>query len=33
VIVPLLALATAVAGAIAPLARLRKLDPAVLLRG
>jgi predicted permease len=33
VIVPLLALATAVAGAIAPLARLRKLDPAALLRG
>ncbi len=33
VIVPLLALVTAVAGALAPLARLRKLDPATLLRG
>ena len=33
VIVPLLALVTAVAGALAPLARLRKLDPAALLRG
>ncbi len=33
VIVPLLALITAVAGALAPLARLRKLDPATLLRG
>jgi predicted permease len=32
-IVPLLALGTAVAGAVAPLARLRKLDPAALLRG
>jgi predicted permease len=33
IIVPVLALGTAVAGAIAPLARLRKLDPATLLRG
>jgi predicted permease len=32
-IVPLLALGTAVVGALAPLARLRKLDPATLLRG
>jgi putative ABC transport system permease protein len=32
-IVPLLALGTAVAAAVAPLARLRKLDPAALLRG
>ncbi len=33
VIVPVLAFVTAVAGALAPLARLRKLDPATLLRG
>jgi putative ABC transport system permease protein len=33
VVVPALALLTAVAGALAPLARLRKLDPAALLRG
>ncbi|MGH9313428.1 MAG: ABC transporter permease, partial [Vicinamibacterales bacterium] len=33
VVVPALALLTAVAGTLAPLARLRRLDPATLLRG